>query len=127
MHPNQLPQSTVHRHVRADADGFVASIDALMAGEMCVDLGGGRRRMDDCIDPRVGLEFHCGCGDRVSAGDLLFTLHLNDARSPEHPVAGEKTLVQLTAEPPCVPDPWIALVTQAGVFEDPWDVPLTRD
>ena len=44
--------------VTADATGFVAAIDTRALGLAVVELGGGRRRASDTIDPAVGLE---GC------------------------------------------------------------------
>jgi thymidine phosphorylase len=44
-------------------------------GLAVVDLGGGRRRADDAIDPGVGLSQVRPLGTRVAAGEPLMRVH----------------------------------------------------
>lgn len=71
----RLPIAPVHRTVVADAAGTVAAVDPRRLGEGVVDLGGGRRRMDDVIDLSVGFEVLVRVGDQVEAGDALGVVH----------------------------------------------------
>jgi homotetrameric cytidine deaminase len=121
--PERIVVSALRRTLSAQRDGWVAAIDGRLAGDLCVDLGGGRRRMEDPIDPRVGLEFHCRPGDAVRAGDPLVTLFLPDGAAEDRPVAGEERLVLVSDAPPAREPLLLALVTPQGVFDDPWDVP----
>ncbi len=122
--PESVRVSSLTRTVSATRDGFVASIDARRAGYLCVDLGGGRRRMEDRVDPTVGLMLHRKVGDAVQAGDPLFTLHLPESAAADQAVPGEEKLVFLAEAPPTTASPLLALVTPRGVWEDPWNVPL---
>ena len=56
------------------------SIDALEVGLACLELGAGRARKEDKVDPAAGLVIEAPVGARVSAGDVLATVH---ARSDE--------------------------------------------
>jgi pyrimidine-nucleoside phosphorylase len=56
---------------RSPAEGFLEKIDALAIGTLVHDLGGGRSRKEDAIDPRVGVAFAKKCGDSVRAGEVL--------------------------------------------------------
>jgi pyrimidine-nucleoside phosphorylase/thymidine phosphorylase len=73
-----LPRAA-HRHdVLARESGFVAAIDAEAVGRAAMELGAGRSRKEDAIDPASGIVLSRKVGDEVAAGDLLATLHAND-------------------------------------------------
>lgn len=59
----------------AQTAGHVESIDCETLGRCVVEMGGGRRRVEDPIDPRVGLAVHVRIGDRVEKGQPLITVH----------------------------------------------------
>jgi thymidine phosphorylase len=61
--------------------GFVLSIDAREIGLAVVELGGGRARASDTIDPAVGLTRLAGVGAEVSADAPLALVHARDAAS----------------------------------------------
>ncbi len=66
------------REVKADRSGYVASIDTFGIGMASVKLGGGRMRVDDRVDPVVGITVIKKTGDKVSSGDTLAIVHAND-------------------------------------------------
>jgi pyrimidine-nucleoside phosphorylase len=78
--PGRLPRAPIVRTVRAERSGFLAGIDAREIGEIVIDMGGGRRAVDDAIDPRVGILLHAGPGDRVEKGTPIAELHISEAR-----------------------------------------------
>ncbi|HSG09037.1 MAG TPA: thymidine phosphorylase [Longimicrobiales bacterium] len=65
--------------VSADRSGTVLSVDPRPLGLAVVDLGGGRKRMDDTIHLGVGFELAVAPGDHVRPGDPLGTVHALDA------------------------------------------------
>ncbi len=48
-----------------------------------VDIGAGRRKKEDAIDPAAGFIFHKNVGDAVRSGEPLVTLQGNDERKLE--------------------------------------------
>ncbi len=70
-----LPLAPVTREVRAFESGTVAAVDVRGLGQAVVDLGGGRQRPQDSVDPSVGLSDLPGIGEQVGAGDLLALIH----------------------------------------------------
>ena len=42
-----------------------------------MQLGAGRERKEDVVDPAAGIVLHVGVGDKVEAGTTLATLHTN--------------------------------------------------
>ena len=75
-----LPQAPASVDVATEADGYVAGIDALEVGLAAVEIGVGRLRKEDKVDPAAGLTIHAAVGKPVRKGDLLMTVH---ARSSE--------------------------------------------
>ena len=75
-----LPFSPVLAEVPSPRDGQVASIDALEVGLACLELGAGRVRKEDRIDPAAGIVIEAPVGAEVKRGEPLLIIH---ARSQE--------------------------------------------
>ncbi len=76
--PSLLPQAENEHIIRAKASGYVVRIDAFDIGTAALRLGAGRERMEDDIDPAVGLTMEVKVGDRVEAGQVLAGVWWND-------------------------------------------------
>jgi pyrimidine-nucleoside phosphorylase len=76
--PLLLPRAQQEGVVAAPYDGYVSQCDALTIGSAGVRLGAGRAKMDDTIDPGVGISVMAKLGDRVSAGDPLAVVRYSD-------------------------------------------------
>jgi thymidine phosphorylase len=70
-----LPRARETDVVRADADGVLTDLDAMAVGLAAWRLGAGRARREDAVQAGAGVQLHAKPGDRVHAGDPLFTLH----------------------------------------------------
>jgi len=73
--PSTLPQAPVIDTFVAPRDGYVARYDAGMLGRAAVQLGAGRAKTADAVDPAVGFELLAVPGDRVAAGSPLIAIH----------------------------------------------------
>jgi pyrimidine-nucleoside phosphorylase len=87
--PSRLPQPKAKREVRAGRSGVLAVLDAERIGLAAVELGAGRARKEDPVDPAAGIILHKHLGDEVRAGDVLAELH---AASDSRLDAGEERL-----------------------------------
>jgi len=76
--PDRLPVAPFIETIIAPRAGYLLGINAREVGETSVELGAGRARKEDAIDHAVGIEIHHKVGDRLEAGDALFTIHAND-------------------------------------------------
>ena len=76
-----LPAAPVVVAAAPERAGFVLSIDAREVGLAVVELGGGRARAADAIDPAVGLTRLAGIGAEVSADAPLALVHARDEAS----------------------------------------------
>ena len=85
--PGRLPRAPRTYVVGAPAGGHVLAIDAEAVGLAAVALGAGRARLEDRVDPGVGLVVHKKLGDRVERGEPLCTVHEGDRSEPRERVA----------------------------------------
>ncbi len=76
--PDLLPRAVHTQDFRAKKSGFVARCDAKRLGLASNALGAGRYRVEDPIDPAVGIYLDKKVGDRVVKGDVLCRIHWND-------------------------------------------------
>lgn len=67
------------RDIVSKASGFVKAIDCQTIGECVVALGGGRRRKEDRIDPRVGIVWQATIGQSIDKGDVIGSLFADNA------------------------------------------------
>jgi thymidine phosphorylase len=101
-----LPPAPVIRPVPAGRAGYVATMDTRLLGYCVMHLGGGRRRVEDTIDARVGLSGLCSVGDRLEADTPLAFVHAADPDGwgrAEHEIRRAIGIVEDSVEPlPCV-------------------------
>ncbi|GAB4358635.1 MAG: thymidine phosphorylase [Kiloniellaceae bacterium] len=76
-----LPKAPVRRAVQAKAAGVVTACDTRAVGLAVIALGGGRRRVEDRIDPAVGFDDLVPLGQLVTAADPLAVVHAADEAS----------------------------------------------
>ena len=85
--PERLPRAPFRYDVAAPAAGFVTEIDAEAIGLAAVALGAGRARVEDRVDPAVGIVVAKKLGERVEAGEPLCTVHAGDRSEPPERIA----------------------------------------
>lgn len=76
--PERIPVAPEREVVVAPHGGFVGKISPRQLGYGVVEMGGGRRRMGEEVDLRVGFVLRVRPGDRVEAGDPLGEVHASD-------------------------------------------------
>ncbi len=93
--PARLRTAAVIRRVEATTAGVVEAVEPRALGDGVVALGGGRRNMDEAIDPGVGFEVAVRPGQEVEPGQLLGTVHARDDASADAAEAVLRTSVCL--------------------------------
>ncbi len=73
-----LPRAPRLEPLPSPAKGFVGALDAELVGRAAVALGAGRARLEDAVDPAVGIVLAAKVGDPVEAGQPLCTIHASD-------------------------------------------------
>ncbi|WP_419163239.1 thymidine phosphorylase [Candidatus Palauibacter sp.] len=97
--PDRLPSAPVRAPFGAPGSGWL-DIHAGRVGLASVELGAGRQRIEDAVDPTVGFEFHRVAGDRVSEGETLVTIHAADASGAATAAERLDSAVEISEEPP---------------------------
>lgn len=78
-----FPAASMSVDVKASADGFVESIDAMLVGEGSQLTGAGRQAKEDDIDLSAGIKLAVKVGDKVEKGQVLMTLYGNSQEKLE--------------------------------------------
>lgn len=60
-----LPAAPVRQEIFPEQDGYLAAVDARAVGTAIIELGGGRRRVEDELDLSVGFSAVASIGSRV--------------------------------------------------------------
>ena len=76
--PSVLPQAAEVEVFRAPREGVVAQIEPRRVGRAILELGGGRRTIEEEIDPSVGFVIPAKPGQRVKAGEPLASVFARD-------------------------------------------------
>lgn len=70
-----LPRANYEIPVFAEADGYLAAVDAFAIGNSIIELGGGRRALGDTLDLSVGLSGVAPIGSLVGKQRPLAVIH----------------------------------------------------
>jgi thymidine phosphorylase len=90
--------------------GIVAAIDVRALGLVVMELGGGRRRETDAIDPAVGLSGVAGLGEDAAR---LATVHARDEQSAARAEDAVRAAMR-TGDGPVDPPPLVERIGSAG-------------
>lgn len=121
--PALLPQAQVVEFYSSPRAGVVARVEPRAVGRGITALGGGRRTMEDRIDPSVGFVVRARPGDVVKVGEPLATIFARDEAGLAAGMAAMSEAFTIAEEA----DPPLPLVSHrvtregASVYEaEPW-------
>lgn len=75
-----LPKPTKFLEIKATEDGYVESFDTKNVGYAGIILEAGRQKSSDKINPVAGIRIHKKVGDKISKGDVLWTLASSETK-----------------------------------------------
>jgi pyrimidine-nucleoside phosphorylase len=96
----RMPHVADRHIVAASRAGFVTAVDAAIVGRASVALGAGRDRVDDAVDPAVGIMVAAKPGDAVRAGAPVLELHYRDRARLEAAIRLTSQAITIGDEPP---------------------------
>lgn len=113
--PDRLPRAPVIAPLLAAADGTIAQVDAREVGYTVVDLGGGRARKEDAVDPAVGVVLAAGTkvGQPAVATQPLLWVHARGQEACDAALARLARAVVISPNPVEAP-PLIHKVIRQG-------------
>jgi len=95
-----LPSAPLRVDWTSPADGFVTRADAYQIGVAAVELGAGRRRLEDEVDPAVGIELLARRGDAVVRGQPVARIHARSETAAAAAVARIGAACEIAEAPP---------------------------
>jgi thymidine phosphorylase len=107
---SELQRAPVLVEATAEGSGFVAGVDVRAVGLAVVELGGGRARASDTIDPSVGLTDLAPIGAAIGRDAPLARVHARNVDEAEIAVRRLRAAYRLGDAPPAAADPVIARI-----------------
>jgi thymidine phosphorylase len=96
----RLPSSPERHIVRASRSGYLTRLDAELVGRASSALGAGRNRVEDAVDPGVGIRVMAGRGDEVREGEGVLELHYRNSNQLAPAIALLANAVAVGDQPP---------------------------
>ena len=97
---SQLPSAPDESLVRAPRAGYVAGLHAEAIGRAAVALGAGRARLEDVIDPGVGIRVETPVGAQVAEGETVLLIRHRGARGLAEAMKLLVEAIQVDDDPP---------------------------
>ena len=79
--PEKYPKPSYKRIIKSPLNGYLKSIDTFELGMAAVELGAGRLKKDDKIDPKAGIIFNYKIGDRINKENIIAELYSDSKKS----------------------------------------------
>lgn len=76
-----LPKAEYVSEIKALRSGCIARMPAQLIGILSMELGAGRQKQEDIIDPAVGIVLNRKVGDEVKEGEVIAYVHHNSPLS----------------------------------------------
>jgi thymidine phosphorylase len=103
--PSLLPQPRQRIPALSLRGGYVRAISTEKMGFLSIDIGCGRHRREDEIDPAAGFLVEKTVGDRVEPGETLAWLCLGDREPPRPNMERELAALFHIGDRPVSPPP----------------------
>jgi pyrimidine-nucleoside phosphorylase len=97
---DRMPHVADRHHVAASRGGFVTAVNAELVGRASVALGAGRDRVEDPVDPAVGIMVVAKPGDAVREGAPVLELHYRDRARLDAALRLASQAITIGDEPP---------------------------
>jgi pyrimidine-nucleoside phosphorylase len=110
--PKKYPASAYSIEVRSDTSGFVSGFATMEIGLLAIELGAGRLKVDDVIDPKAGMIITKKIGDPVQAGEVLAMIYTD--KEIEHAAQQLKALIHISPSKSPPPPTIVAYVDESG-------------
>jgi pyrimidine-nucleoside phosphorylase len=91
--PSVLPQAAEVEVFRSPADGIVTRVEPRRIGQAIVELGGGRRTIDDRVDASVGFVIPTKPGQRVRTGEPLASVFASNKKGIDNGLTALKEAI----------------------------------
>lgn len=98
--PETFDGAEYQENIVYDEDGYINEMDAHAMGMVSVELGAGRRKKEEDVDPAAGFVLHKKIGDRIEAGETFATLYTNKEETIHAAIEGMKNAISVKKKAP---------------------------
>ncbi len=99
---SRLPAAPSTVVVTAERGGYLSRLDAELVGRASVVLGAGRDRVDDAVDPAVGILVKARPGALVASGEAILELHYRTQAKLDAALALARRAITIGDQPPAL-------------------------
>ncbi len=107
--------STQTMEVLSASDGFVTGYSTMEIGLLAIELGAGRTKVDDVIDPKAGIVITKKIGDPIRKGELLATIYTDKQQVMSNAARQLNSFIRTGTERVLPPSTIVAFVDESGV------------
>ncbi|MCH2448980.1 MAG: thymidine phosphorylase [Gracilimonas sp.] len=75
--PEKYPKAEYEFEIKSNKDGFVSEMDSFEIGMASVELGAGRKKKEDDVDPQAGIVLKKKIGDKITKGETILAGYTN--------------------------------------------------
>jgi len=94
--PEKYPKPSYRKVIKSSVSGYLKSVNTFALGMAAIELGAGRMKKEDKIDPTAGIIFNSKIGDKIKRGDVIAEIFSNDKRSIFNVEKGFNKLVEFS-------------------------------
>jgi pyrimidine-nucleoside phosphorylase len=113
--PDTYPASMHSKEVRSTESGWLHDIDSLEVGLSAIQLGAGRLKSEDAVDPKAGIILAKKPGDPVKSDDLLFTIYTDNSGVMDDVAARLQKAVRIAPAQPEKPEMILEFLDRSSV------------
>ena len=73
--PDLYPKSKYSAKITASTTAYLKAVDTYEIGMAAIELGAGRKKIDDQIDPKAGIIFYPKIGDKINKGEVIAEIY----------------------------------------------------
>lgn len=77
----KYPKSSYSKIIKSPLNGYLNSVNTFQLGIAALELGAGRMKKEDKIDPKAGIVFHFKIGDKIKKGDVIAEIFSDNKKS----------------------------------------------
>jgi pyrimidine-nucleoside phosphorylase len=114
-HPEGYPTSSHAVEVRSQVGGYVQGFETERIGVLASELGAGRRKVNDIIDPKAGIALKKKIGDRIEEGEPLAAVYTDREYMVDRAMSELKAAIHVGEQPVALHSSIVAYVDAHGV------------
>ena len=100
--PAAFHRPKASRVLAAARDGYLSAMDCKQVGWAVLRLGAGRSKPGGPVSVHAGIESHAKLGDKLTAGQPIFTLFSEDPALLDEPYQMLADTLQIHSDPPTI-------------------------